>query len=46
MTVFKTPLNWAPPEVDEKIWVKYWVNPDGVKVACAMGFIEDCDDCP
>ena len=43
-TVIKTPLNWALPVVDEKIWVKYWVNPDGVKVACDMGFIEFCGD--
>ena len=43
-TVIKTPLNWALPEEDDKIWVEYWVNPDGVKVACAMGFIEYCDD--
>ena len=43
-TVIKTPLNWVLPEMDEKIWVKYWVNPDGVKVACAMEFIEYCDE--
>jgi hypothetical protein len=43
-TVIKTPLNWVLPEVDEKIWVKYWVNPDGEKVACEMHFIEYCGD--
>ena len=42
-TVIKTPIAFALPEVDEKIWVKYWVNPDGVKVACAMRFIEYCE---
>ena len=43
-TIIKTPLRWDLPELDEKIWVKYWVNPDGVKVGCAKGFIEYCGD--
>jgi hypothetical protein len=43
-TAIKTPIAFALPDVDEIIWVKYWVNPDGVKVACAWGFIDYCPD--
>ncbi|WP_300465293.1 hypothetical protein [Desulfobacula sp.] len=41
---FKTPITFPMPDVDEKISVKYWVNPDGVKVACNWYFIEYCVD--
>ena len=42
VTTFKTPLNWTLPQVDDEIRIKYWVNPDGVKVACDMEIIGTC----
>ena len=43
IVVFKTPLNWNLPQVSDFVKIGYWVNPDGVKVGCDMGYIGDCD---
>jgi hypothetical protein len=43
VTTFKTPISFNYPEIDDKVLIKYWVNPDGVKVACAIAFIGTCD---
>ena len=42
VTNLKTPLNWTLPQVADRVWIKYWVNPDGVKVACSMSIIGTC----
>ena len=41
-TTFKTPLDWTLPQVGDKVWIKYWVNPDGEKVACDRAIIGTC----
>ena len=42
VTTIKTPIAWTLPQVDDRVWVKYWVNPDGEKVACSMSIIGTC----
>jgi len=41
-TRIKTPIAWTLPQVGSKVWIKYWINPDGVKVACSMAIIGTC----
>jgi len=41
---FKTPITWNYPQVDDEIWVKYWVNPDGVNVVCDQEILGFCGD--
>jgi len=36
LTVIKTPIAWTLPQVNDVVWIEYWVNADGVKVICDM----------
>ena len=42
VTILKTPLHWTLPQVDDRVSITYWVNPDGEKVACSMTIIGTC----
>ena len=41
--MFKTPLNWILPQVGDEVQIGYWVNPDGVNVACSLEYIGICE---